>query len=215
MRKTSGPRSGRSAKAPARSYGEDSRQLILAAAQKLFAVRGLHATSMLDIAEEANVSRATVFNQFGSKHLVLDAITALSLTAYRDLLAAALADETTSTPDILRRLFAAMSQGLERNRALYREVFTEIRKVSMGLDGAGTSPGLREQAFDMLVRILARGQQRGDISREKSAEVLATAFDSLLSGAVTQWLHAPRKSALGPLLASLVEVFLNGAAVRS
>jgi len=170
---------------------------------------------MLDIAEEANVSRATVFNQFGSKHLVLDAITALSLAAYRDLLAAALADETNSTADILRRLFAAMSRGLERNRALYREVFTEIRKVSMGLDGAGTSPGLREQAFDMLVRIFARGQKRGDIGRDQSAEVLATAFDSLLSGAVTQWLHAPQKSALGPLLASLVEVFLNGAAAQS
>jgi AcrR family transcriptional regulator len=215
MRKTTGPRSGRSAKAPARNYGEDSRQLILAAAQKLFAVRGLNATSMLDIAEEANVSRATVFNQFGSKHLVLDAITALSLMAYRDLLAEALADETTPTPELLRRLFGAMSRGLERNRALYREVFTEIRKVSMGLDGAGTSPGLRGQAFDMLVRILARGQRRGDISRDQSAEVLATAFDSLLSGAVTQWLHASQKSALGALLASLVEVFLSGAAGQS
>lgn len=215
MRKTPATRSGRSAKAPARSYGEDSRQLILAAAQKLFAVRGLHATSMLDIAEEANVSRATVFNQFGSKHLVLDAITALSLAAYRDLLATALADETTSTADILRGLFTAMSRGLERNRALYREVFTEIRKVSMGLDGAGTSPVLRKQAFDMLVRIFARGQKRGDISRDQPAEVLATAFDSLLSGAVTQWLHARQKSALGPLLASLVEVFLNGAAAQS
>jgi len=146
---------------------------------------------------------------------VLDAITALSLAAYRDLLATALADETTSTADILRGLFTAMSRGLERNRALYREVFTEIRKVSMGLDGAGTSPVLRKQAFDMLVRIFARGQKRGDISRDQPAEVLATAFDSLLSGAVTQWLHARQKSALGPLLASLVEVFLNGAAAQS
>jgi AcrR family transcriptional regulator len=215
MRRARGSRPSRSARTPARSYGEDSRELILAAAQKLFAIRGLHATSMLDIAKEANVSRATVFNQFGSKHLVLDAITALSLAAYRDLLAAALADETTLTPDILRGLFAAMSHGLERNRALYREVFTEIRKVSMGLDGDGISPGLREQTFEMLVHIFARGQARADISRKQSADVLATAFDSLLSGAVAQWLHAPGKSALEPLLASLVEVFLDGVATRS
>lgn len=83
-----------------RTYGDETRELILKAAQKLFATRGLHETSMQDIADEARVSRATVFNQFGSKHLVLDAITARSLAAYRDLLAAALADDQTPTPDL-------------------------------------------------------------------------------------------------------------------
>lgn len=214
MRKPVGQSAGRQKKQPVRSYGDESRELILAAAQKLFASRGLHATSMLDIAEEARVSRATVFNQFGSKHLVLDAITARSLAAYRDLLAAALQDEESSTPDILRRLFSAMSVGLESNRRLYREVFAEIRKMSMGLDGSGDSPRLREEAYGMLVAIFARGQSRADISRKQSADVMATALDSLLSGAVTQWLHAPRALALAPLLASLVEVFLDGAAAR-
>jgi hypothetical protein len=43
-------------------------------------------------------------------------------------------------------------------------------------------------------------------------DVLATAFDSMLSGAVTQWLHDPKKGALSPLLSSLLDVLLNGAA---
>lgn len=215
MRKAPASRAGRGATPPVRAYGEESREQILAAAQKLFAAQGLHATSMQHIAEEARVSRATVFNQFGSKQLVLDAITALSLAAYRDLLTAALNDDVTPTPDILRQLFSAMSLGLERNRALYREVFTEIRKVSMGLDGAGVSPGIRKEAFDAMVKIFERGQKRADISREQSPEVLATAFDSVLSGAAAHWLHAGRKVPLKPLLASLVEIFLSGAAGRS
>jgi TetR/AcrR family transcriptional repressor of the ameABC operon len=119
---------------PVRTYGDETRELILKSAQKLFATRGLHETSMQHIADDARISRATVFNQFGSKKMVLDAITARSLEAYRDLLAAALADEHKPTPDLIRRLFEQMSVGLERNRALYREVFTEIRKLSMGLD---------------------------------------------------------------------------------
>ncbi len=202
-------------KVVARTYGEESRALILAAAQRLFASRGLLGTSMSDIAQEARVSRATVFNQFGSKHLVLDAITARSLANYRDLLSAAVTDETTSTPNLLKALFAEMSVGLERNRSLYREVFTEIRKISMGLDSEGVSPGLRRETFDLLVQLLARGQARGEITNDQTASVLATAYDSLLSGSVIQWLHAPRRSPLGPLLTSLAAVFLNGAAPRS
>jgi len=195
-----------------RTYGDDTYGLVLVAAEKLFATRGMQETSMKDIADEAGVSRATVFNQFGSKHLVLDAITARSLSAYRDMLTAALSDERKPTPDLIRSLFKQMSAGLEANRALYREVFPEIRKVSMGLDGGGVSPRLRAEAFDILVRLFARGQERGDVASKPAADVLATAFDSLLSGAVTQWLHDPRKTRLAPLLNSLVEVLLNGAA---
>lgn len=198
-----------------RSYGEESHALILKAAEKLFSTRGLDNVSMQDIAEAANVSRATVFNQFGSKQLVLDAITARSLETYRSLLHSALADKTTPTPELLRLLFERMGQGIELNRSLYREVFVEIRKVSMGLDQSGASPALRAETFAMLVTIFELGQDRGDISLEYTAEALATAYDSLLSGAVIQWLHDRRKTSLPALLSSLVDVFLNGAAPKA
>ena len=126
----------------ARTYGEETRELILKAAEKLFAAKGLQSVSMQDIADEAGVSRATVFNQFGSKILLLDAITARSLESYRAMLGAALADEEAPTTTLLRRLFRQMGKGIAGNRNLYREVFVEIRTVSMGLDDEGASPGL-------------------------------------------------------------------------
>lgn len=195
-----------------RTYGEETHALILGAAEKLFATRGLQSVSMQDIAKSADVSRATVFNQFGSKQLVLDAITARSLENYRRLLRAALDDDRTPTSTLLRRLFDQMGKGIEANQSLYREVFAEIRKVSMGLDGEGESPRLKSETFSLLTAIFARGQQRGDISDAAPAEVLATAFDSLLSGAVTQWLHDRRRGSLAGLLKSLIDVFLKGAA---
>lgn len=195
-----------------RTYGEETRALVLKSAEKLFATRGLHNTSMQDIAAEAQVSRATVFNQFGSKQLVLDAITARSLRRYRNLLHAALGDDKRSMPERLRTLYQQMGKGIESNRALYREVFAEIRKVSMGLDGEGESPAVRQETFDLLVAMFERGQASGELTRTQTAEVLATAYDSLLSGAVIQWLHDPRKGALPQLLSSLMDVFLKGAA---
>lgn len=193
-----------------RSYGAQSRDLILQAAQALFAERGLHETSMADIAKAAGLSRATVFNQFGSKALVLDAITAQSLHNYRDLLDRAWQDETSATADLLRRLFRQMSHGLEANRAVYREVFGEIRKVSMGLDAEGEAPRLRRESFASLVRLMRRGQDRNEFTTERPAEVLATAFDSLLAGAATHWLHNPDGAPLASLMADLAEVLLRG-----
>ena len=194
-----------------RPYGEETRGLILKAAEDLFAAHGLENVSMQNIADTARVSRATVFNQFGSKQLVLDAITARSLAAYRDLLRAALDDDATPTPALLRKLFRQMGKGIAANQSLYREVFAEIRKVSMGLDGEGESPGLKRASSELLTALFARGQARGDISKAHTADVLATAYDSLLSGAVIQWLHDRRKGALPGLLEALADVFLKGA----
>jgi AcrR family transcriptional regulator len=145
-----------------RTYGEETRELILKAAEKLFAAQGLQSVSMQDIAAEAGVSRATVFNQFGSKILVLDAITARSLETYRAMLRAALDDAQAPTAALLRRLFRQMGKGIAGNQNLYREVFVEIRKVSMGLDGDGISPGLNRETFGILTTIFARGQGRGN-----------------------------------------------------
>ncbi len=195
----------------ARPYGEETRTLILQAAEELFSARGLHDVSMRDLANAAKVSRATVFNQFGSKQLVLDAITARSLNAYRTLLQGAVDDETTPAPELLRQLFKLMGKGIAANHSLYREVFGEIRKVSMGLDGEGESPKLKRATSELLTELFARGQRRGEISRSQPADVLATAYDSLLSGAVIQWLHNRRKSTLPSLLEALAEIFLNGA----
>lgn len=167
---------------------------------------------MEDIARGAKVSRASVFNHFGSKRLLLDAITARSLRGYRDLLSEALGDPDTPTPELLVGLFATMAHRLEANRDLYREVFPEIRKVSLGLDPQGQSPGLRREATALLNGIFERGRRRGDITAPQTAEALAAAYDSLLSGAVTWWLQGPPDMPLAPLLEDLVQIFLNGAA---
>lgn len=195
-------------------FGDNSHAQILRAAETLFAERGLHSVSMQDIADAAGVARATVFNRFGSKQLVLDAITARSLEAYRHLLEAALADERTPTPELLEALFLRMGKGIEANKSLYREVFAEIRKVSMGLEGEGLSPVLRSQTYRLLTDLFRRGQERGEIAAGHSAGALATAFDSLLSGAVIQWLHEGRRSGLAGLLTALIAIFLEGAVAR-
>ena len=202
---------GRREKRRTRAYGEESRALILDAARRLFAARGLAETSMADVAAEAGVSRATVFNQFQSKHLLLDAIAAGTLKSYRDLLAGAVADEDASTSELVERLYAQMAIGLERNRAFHREAFAEIRKIAQGLGAGGEAAIVRQETLALLEALFTRGQARGEIGVEHSSADLAAAFDSLLSGAVTRWINAPEGAPLAPMMRSFAKILIEGA----
>ena len=78
-----------------------------------------------------------------------------------------------------------------------------------------SSPALRRKAFELLVRLFRRGQARHELARSQPPEVLATAFDSLLAGAITQWLQERQKAALQSLLDAFAEVFLQGVLKRN
>src|SRR3989442_7420371 len=54
---------------------DQQRERILDAARSLFAIRGFDSVTMAELAEVAGVARATVFNHFGSKVALVEAIT--------------------------------------------------------------------------------------------------------------------------------------------
>src|SRR3712207_9535815 len=64
-----------------------TRAAIHDAAMQLFAERGYHATTITDIAEAADVSRATFFSYFASKEDVVFGDAPLALEALTDALA--------------------------------------------------------------------------------------------------------------------------------
>ena len=63
---------------------------ILEAARTLFSDRGPETVTVAEVAAEAGVSRATVFNHFGSKHALLEGITEGVLGDYITILRNAL-----------------------------------------------------------------------------------------------------------------------------
>ncbi len=185
---------------------------ILDAARELFASRGLHEVTMSEVAEAAGVARATVFNHFGSKHALVDAITADVLAGYVMLLENALADRRTPTPVLLRALFETMGNGIEQNERFYRAIFREITKVSLGLDEGGESQRMRMVALDRLVQLHTRGQARGELVRGQPAEDLASAFDSLVSGTIVHWLSEDLGEPLHARMLRAVDLLLGGIA---
>jgi AcrR family transcriptional regulator len=185
------------------------RDRIVAAALALFGSRGFDAVTMAEVAEEAGVARATVFNHFGSKRALVEAIIEGVLAYWAGMLERALVDETTPTPTLVRALFDHMGAGIEQFHGFYRGVFREIVKIQIGLEEGGAAAHARERALERLERLLARGQERGELASEIGAADLACAFDSLANGTITHWLYDDTSGSLRERMGRSAEVFLG------
>lgn len=189
---------------------DDARGRILAAAESLFRSRGIEDVTMAEVAEEAGVARATVFNRFGSKHALVEAITESVFAGYEGLIDEALADRRTPAPALVRSLFERMGQGVGSDRRFYRTVFREILKITVGVNEDALAQRARQAAIARLIQLLTRGQARGEITRAFDAVDLAAAFDGLVFGTITHWLYDDESEALHLRMRRAAEIFLGG-----
>ncbi len=185
------------------------RERILDAARSLFGSRGFEVVTMADVADQAGVARATVFNHFGSKGALVESITESVLDYWSGMLERALADEKTSTPTLVRALFDHMGAGIQQFHGFYRGVFREIMKLQVGLQEGGGAARARLRALERLERLLARGQERGELSRDLSPDALACAFDSLANGTINHWLYDDTSGSLRERMRAAAKVFLG------
>lgn len=193
----------------------DARARIQQAAHALFSERGHDEVTMSDVARAAGVARATVFNHFGSKRALLESMTEGVLDLYYDLLQSGLAEEERSTASIIRHLFVVMGYGIESERRFHRSVFREITRLSVGLEEEGPGLEARRRNHLALTRLIARGQERGEISKAHTPDALANAFASMVSGTVTQWLFAADDQPLLERMRDAADIFLSPVAVES
>jgi AcrR family transcriptional regulator len=193
----------------------EQRRRILEAARLLFATRGLEQVVMAEVADAAGVARATVFNYFPSKHALVEAITEETFAYYRGMLERALADTRASTPALVRALFLHMGMGIETFHPFYRGIFREIVRIQVGLDEGGAAQRMREEALGLLRALLARGQDRGELSREHAVEDLAAAFDALSNGTIVHWLYEDTSGSLRERMRRAAEIFLRPVAASA
>ena len=192
----------------------DSRTRILDAARALFTERGSGGVTMAEVAEAAGVSRATVFNQFGSKHGLVESITESVFAGYEAILDNALADRESPTPVLVRALFELMGTGIENDQRFYRAAFREVSRVTMGLEEGGMAEKARLGAIERLIHLLTRGQARGELFSQMDPEDLAIAFDSLVFGTITYWLYDDSSHPLTERMLRAAEVFLGPVATQ-
>ena len=125
---------------------DEQAQRVLDTAARLFSEHGFDDVTMAEIAEDSEVARATVFNYFGTKRSLLEAITEQVLATWSAMLDAALADEMTTVPMLVRELCTEMGKGIEAQRGLFRGVFREIAGIQLGLDSSAVAQRANREA---------------------------------------------------------------------
>jgi len=191
----------------------DARQRVLSVAGDLFAHHGFDDVTMAEIAEAAGVARATVFNYFGSKYALVEAITAGVLGAYRALLDDALDDETTPAPVLLRDMCEQMGKGIEAEREFFRGVFRDLGRVQLGLHEGEQIHGVNDEIRSRVLQLIERGQARHELSDDFGAQTLADAFHSLVNGTITDWLYHDATAPLVARMRDAADVFLQPVAI--
>jgi AcrR family transcriptional regulator len=190
----------------------EQRERILSAAFDLFSEQGFDGATMSEVARAAGVARATVFNHFGSKQGLVDAMTEGVLLFYQAMLDAALAAEEAATAVLLRALFDQMGAGIGTQPRIQRGIFREIGRLLLGLQEGGPAQRANEGNQLRLAKLMARGQERGEFRAEHGPQTLASAFGVLANGTITQWLFEDTSESLRDRMRAAVEIFLGGVA---
>jgi AcrR family transcriptional regulator len=164
-----------------RSAAEEKRRLILDAAVRVFAHKGFHTSRVGDIAEEAGVAHGLLYHYFASKDEVLD-------TIFRETWSQLLEEideiesSDESAPEQLQRVAAHLLGSWRRDPDVIRVLIREIAR----------SPEVQQRIGELvkpieaIQRIIARGQERGEIRKDVDARLAGIVFyggvEELLSG---------------------------------
>ena len=187
----------------------ETRQLILNAARRLFAQKGMEECTIRDIAREAGVSPASVVVHFKSK-------TALLEEALNRDIEKTLSELTASMPedqDLLDRLMH-LARGFfrlyDQNRNLYRAL---IRHTIF--EPAGETPGIAnvsELYLRFLAGLVEEAKAGGLIRPDVDATVAAASLFSLYLGALIILFRRPEITVelVADNLAAMTAQYLKG-----
>ena len=174
------------------------------AALNLFVLNGYRATTMDQIAENADTSRRTLFYHFPRKRDILD----IWSDRRRDHLASMFDDEAlaeASARERLTRQFEALARINTDDPALARVIVTGRLAEMETLEESFP-------VFDALQNSVALGQDAGEFGDHVSAETVAEVLTSCYMDTLQRWIFSDQQpvAALGDTLRVKLDLVLDG-----
>jgi AcrR family transcriptional regulator len=157
----------------------ERRLRIVEAATSLLRESGLDAVSMLQIAERAEVSPATVYNLFQGKAAVLQQVFDRDLSEYERLV------ELAPARDALDRLFTAV----EVAASLYRSDPGFYRAMAQGgrRGGDAPRPAIGEPRTGFWRRMVAAARAEGRLVPETDERLVGVTLSQVMRGVFSEW----------------------------
>jgi len=189
-----------------------TREQLLKKALAVFSKKGYAATTLQDIASEADVTRGAIYHHFGGKAELYNTL----IREYADrgnLIMQQAVSEGGTLLDILRRVFVRQLQVIEDDR--------EMRALmELYLFKTGPVPELEEGRqqqiesgvglVEMLAGIMSQGMQQGLLRSDVEPKDMARAYLAFQNGLINLWLTAPELFSLKASAESFANILIAG-----
>lgn len=163
-----------------------TRERLLDAARDLLARRGAAGT-IEEIAERADVSRATFFNYFPTKDDLLTALYRRHMDDFTDIVDALLAKDL-GTADRIAALFTDFIEESASHPGYMRVITGEIERISASPEVLAE----RSRLFTaQILRVIAAGCSRGEVRDDYPARFLAQMIAALYLSTIRYWHQDP------------------------
>lgn len=172
----------------------ETRNTILDAAVRVFAVKGAANASLADIAKEANVTRGAIYWHFANKADLINTLWDQVLLLYAPLTQAS---ESRDEPDPLgkmKELYISFFKGLvddPRQRQLFRILFDGDDRNQDAAAVRQRHAAIRQERFLGIQTVLRNAVIREQLPTDFDVRLGAVAVLSYIHGIISSWLTNP------------------------
>ena len=186
---------------------QQTEERIYRTALRLFQQRGYATTTVEEIAQAAEVAKGTFFNYFPTKDAVLGYLGQRQMRLVQQALAHTPEFEEQSTYEQLMFVLNTLAAGVQDDWEVMRAVSLEtFRSASAFSDTTSAA----RQLYDLFLRIIRRGQERGELRTTAPAESLTLIVLSTYLYTFLAWLELDPPPPLTLLLQTHLNVLLEG-----
>ena len=161
------------------------RQRILRASRQLFSAKGYEETTMDDVAERSEVSKATLYNYFPGKDSLLMGIAEAELEQIREMIEGELAEEPSALERLRRVLEAFVLDSM-----CYISLSRKISYLNSCEDSGMFATRL--EMVRILRGLVCQAQDAGELRRDMDADDITELVMGLYLITQFQWVHLER-----------------------
>jgi len=191
------------------------RDLVLDAAESLFAEKGFDGTTVSDIASRSELAKGSLYQLFQSKEEIISAIIRRKVDRIWGVLDEVFRMEVSALEKI-RNIMRIKLKAVWESRHFARIFLHELRGFHWEIE-TPLLDAYRSEMHTMMGRIgelLAEGQQAGEFRRDLPPSVLFAAMTGFSNAVIYAWLESGEEMDIETALDEAVELFLHGVCPR-
>ncbi|MBQ3534796.1 MAG: TetR/AcrR family transcriptional regulator [Clostridia bacterium] len=191
----------------ARKNGRNTKGRIVSAAWKLFYDQGYEQTTVEDIIAESGTSKGSFYHYFEGKDALLETLSMLFDEKYEEI-QGEIAIEEMDAADALAFLNRELFTMIDNRIPL--ELLARLLSSQLVTHGDKHLLDRNRTYFRLLHRIVRRGQERGELRSEMTANEIVKGYAMFERALMYDWCLCGGEYALGKYAADMMPTFLEG-----